>query len=108
MSDDIKIKEEPVVVKEKNTDEAVEAGLAKLTPERIKNTINQVLQKETGPRFKAYVETCMHCGLCAEACLYFLSNDRDPSYSPAGKVKQTIWGILEAPQELYSVRKRDI
>ena len=77
------------------TDEAIEAGLAKLTPERIKTVINQVLEKETGPRFKTYVETCMHCGLCAEACSYFLSNDRDPRFSPAGKVKQTIWEMIK-------------
>jgi len=100
MSNELKIKDGSSIVKEKNTDEAVEAGLAKLTPERIKNTINQVFQNETGPRFKAYVETCMHCGLCADACLYFLSNDRDPTYSPAGKVKQTIWEMLDKKGEV--------
>ncbi|WP_022664182.1 electron transfer complex ferredoxin TmcB [Desulfospira joergensenii] len=80
---------------EKNTDQAVENGLERLTPERIESVINQVLEKETGPRFKAYVETCMRCGLCADACSYFLSNDRDPEFSPAAKVKQTIWEMLE-------------
>ncbi|MFH2091600.1 MAG: electron transfer complex ferredoxin TmcB [Pseudomonadota bacterium] len=76
-------------------DDGIEKGLARLTPERISEVINSVLTKETGARFKAYVETCMRCGLCADACSYFLSNDRDPKISPAGKVKQTISGMIE-------------
>ena len=79
---------------EKNTDPVVEAGLERLTQERITRTVNQVLQKETGARFKTYVETCMRCGLCTDACSYFLSNDRDPTFSPAAKVKQTVWEML--------------
>ncbi|MCG8632870.1 MAG: (Fe-S)-binding protein [Desulfobacterales bacterium] len=75
-------------------DQAVEEGLARLTRERIIRTINQVLEKETSARFKAYVETCMKCGLCSDACSYFLSNDRDPKLSPAGKVKQTILEMI--------------
>ncbi len=79
----------------RNTDSAIEDGLARLTPEKITETINQVLQKETGPKLKAYVETCMRCGLCSDACSYFLSNDRNPEFSPAAKVKQTIWEMIE-------------
>ncbi|MFU8768633.1 MAG: 4Fe-4S dicluster domain-containing protein, partial [Desulfotignum sp.] len=82
------------VKKEKPTDPAVESGLERLTPERIRDVITQVLEKETGPRFKAYVETCMRCGMCADACSYFLSNDRNPRFMPAAKVKNTIWEML--------------
>lgn len=77
-----------------NTDASVELGLERLTPERITTIINQVLEKETGARFKTYVETCMRCGLCSEACSYFLSNDRNPRFSPAAKVKQTLWEMV--------------
>ena len=80
----------PIEIK-RNTDPAIEDGLARLTPDRITETINQVLKKETGARFKVYVETCMRCGLCSDACTYFLSNDRNPEFSPAAKVKQTIF-----------------
>ncbi|THB75337.1 MAG: (Fe-S)-binding protein [Desulfobacteraceae bacterium] len=76
-------------------DEAVERGLERLTPERIAGVINQVLAKETGARFKTYIDTCMRCGLCADACSFFLSNDRDPKFSPAAKVKQTLTEMLE-------------
>ena len=76
-------------------DEGLEKGIAALTPEKIESVINRVLTGETGARLKAYVETCIHCGLCSEACHYFLSHDRDPRYSPVGKVKQTLWEMLK-------------
>jgi Fe-S oxidoreductase len=76
-------------------DEGVERGAEKLTPERIEKTINAVFDNEAGARLKAYVETCAHCGLCSEACHFFLSRDRDPRFSPVGKVKQTIWEMLD-------------
>jgi Fe-S oxidoreductase len=76
-------------------DEGIERGAEKLTPERIEKTINQVLGNEAGSRLKAYVETCAHCGLCSEACHFYLSRDRDPRFSPVGKVKQTIWEMLD-------------
>jgi len=82
------------------TDDAIEKGLEKLTPERIKTVINQVIEKETGARLKTYVTTCMRCGLCSEACSYYLSNDKDPRFSPAAKVKQTIWEMIDKRGEV--------
>ena len=80
---------------ELNTDEGIEKGLERLTPEKIEAVINQVINDETGPRFKAYIEICMHCGMCANACSYYLSNDKDPAYSPAGKMKQTLGEMIK-------------
>lgn len=82
-------------IKKQLVDKGIEQGIEDLTPEKIEKTINKVLKSETGARFKAYVETCVHCGLCSEGCHYFLSHERDPAFSPAGKVKQTIWEILK-------------
>lgn len=76
-------------------DEGIERGAEKLTPEKIEKTINAVLGNEAGSRLKAYVETCAHCGLCSEACHFYLSRDRDPRFSPVGKVKQTIWEMVD-------------
>ncbi len=76
-------------------DEGIERGAANLTPERIEKTINAVLGNEAGVRMKTYVETCAHCGLCSEACHFYLSRDRDPRFSPVGKVKQTIWEMVD-------------
>ena len=80
---------------EKIFDEATEAGIAKLTEDKIQRVIKKVLRGETGARLKTYVQTCIHCGLCSEACHYYLSHDKDPAFSPVGKVKQTMWAILK-------------
>jgi len=76
-------------------DIGLDEGIRRLTPEKIEQVINAVLKAEGGARLKVYVDTCVHCGLCSEACHYYLSNDKDPSFSPVGKVKQTMWEILK-------------
>ena len=80
---------------DKATDEGIEKGVRDLTADNIAAVINDVLSKETGARLKAYVDTCVHCGLCSEACHFYISHDNDVRFSPVGKVKQTIWEILK-------------
>jgi Fe-S oxidoreductase len=77
------------------TDPGIERGVAKLTPEKIEKTINAVLKAEGGARFKTYLETCVHCGLCSDSCHFFISHDRDPLFGPAAKLKQTIWEMVK-------------
>ena len=87
---------EPAPKEEKKfVDEGLERGVEKLTADRIEKVVNRVLRGESGARLKAYVETCIHCGLCSEACHYYLSHDNDPRWSPVGKVKQTIWQMVK-------------
>ena len=76
-------------------DDGIDVGISRLTEDKIESVINSVINDETGARLKAYVDTCIHCGLCSEACHYYLSHDKDPHYSPVGKVKQTIWEMLK-------------
>ena len=76
-------------------DPGLDKGIAKLTPEKIKKVIDRVLNAETGARIKAYVETCVRCGLCAEGCHYYISHEGDPQYAPVSKVKQTLWEIIK-------------
>jgi len=76
-------------------DEGLDKKAAKLTEDHIQKVINSVLDAETSARLKAYVDTCVHCGLCSEACHVYLSNDKNPNYSPVGKVKRTMWKILK-------------
>jgi len=76
-------------------DDGIEVGASQLTPEKIERVINSVLKGEAGARLKAYVETCIHCGLCSDACHYYLSHDKDPHFSPVGKVKQTLWPMIK-------------
>ena len=77
------------------TDKGIEAGAGQLTEEKIQETVRQMLATEGGARLKTYVETCVHCGLCSEACHFYLSNDKNPIYSPAGKVKQTLGELIK-------------
>jgi len=76
-------------------DQGLDVGISRLTENRIQEVINAVIQSETGARLRSYVETCIHCGMCSDACHYFLSHDRDPRFSPVGKVKQTLWEMLK-------------
>jgi len=81
--------------KRKIIDKGIEAGAAELTPEKIQETVRKILASEGGARLKTYIETCAHCGLCSEACHFYLSNDKNPIYSPAGKIKQTLAEIVK-------------
>ncbi len=54
-------------------DKGIEEGAAKLTPERIQKVYRQMMSAEAGARLKTYVETCVSCGLCSEACHFYLS-----------------------------------
>lgn len=87
---------------DRSVDKGIAEGIAKLTPERITQVINKVLSGDTGARLKAYVNTCVHCGLCSEACHFYSSNDDDPRFSPAGKVKQTLSEIIKKKGQVSS------
>ncbi len=91
-------------------DEGLLQGSANLTEERIAQAVKDVCARENGARLRAYVNTCVHCGLCGEACHTFLSHDNDPHYSPAGKVKRTLTKLLNRrhrvkPDEMIEVAR---
>lgn len=75
-------------------DEGIEKGSQRLTPEQVHRVIRRHLREEGGARLKVYLDTCAHCGLCSKACHFYLSNDNDPRFSPAGKIKQTLGEIV--------------
>ena len=43
-----------------------------------------------GARFKAWLEICAHCGMCADSCFFYTAHDKDPKYTPAYKITQTL------------------
>ncbi len=88
-------------------DAGLDEAVKKLTPDQIEKTINSVLEGETGVRLKAYVDTCVHCGLCSEACHVYMSLDKDPKYSPVGKVKRTLWMMLDKKGRLTPEEVRE-
>jgi len=76
-------------------DPGLDETIKKLTPKQIEEVVDRVLIKENAARFKVYLDTCVHCGLCADACHTYLSRNRDPEFSPVGKVKNTIWELIK-------------
>ncbi|MFH1146821.1 MAG: (Fe-S)-binding protein [Pseudomonadota bacterium] len=77
------------------TDIGLETGISRLTDEKIERVINNMLKAECGARLQAYVNTCIHCGMCSDACHFSLTHHDDPTWTPVGKVKQTMWEVLK-------------
>ena len=72
-------------------DKTVDFNSDKLSSEKIKKTITEVINAESGIRFNSYLNSCLNCGLCADACHFYLSSEMDPNLSPVGKVKNTLF-----------------
>ncbi len=71
-------------------DPGLDGPLESLSPERIEQVINDVVDHECGARLEVYLETCVRCGLCSDACHTYLSRDRDPDFTPVAKVRDTL------------------
>jgi len=89
-------------------DQGIENGIKRLTPEKIKRVVDRVLKQEAAARLQVYLESCMRCGLCAEACHTYLSRDKDPAFSPVAKVSQTIWELKKRDGKVKSEFFRDM
>lgn len=77
-------------------DPGFDKTIEKLTPEKIEKTINGILGlRGTAARFKAPLETCIHCALCSDACHWYLSHDKDPTYAPVAKLRLTLWEMIK-------------
>jgi len=87
-------KELPNYIREKVNDPGLDETVKNLTPEKIEKIVNSTISKLSS-KIKAIIETCMHCGLCAEACHHYLSRDKDPTYAPVSKMRMTIWELIE-------------
>lgn len=62
----------------------------------------EVLEQQIDSRIASYFSSCVHCGLCAESCLFFTETG-DPRYTPIHKLEpmrklwkqnHTFWGKL--------------
>jgi Fe-S oxidoreductase len=77
-------------------DPGFDETVKKLTPEKIEKAINAVINlRKSAGRFLAPLETCIHCALCAEACHWYMSHGKDPSYAPVAKVRMTLWEMIK-------------
>lgn len=87
-------KDFPEYIRETVNDPGLDETVKELTPEKIEKAYNAVFSKLSS-KIKAYIQTCMHCGLCAGACHHYLSHNGDPTYAPVGKVKMTLWELIK-------------
>jgi len=76
-------------------DPGLDETIKNLTVDKIQKVVNHVFNNECAARLKIYVDTCVHCGLCSEACHTYLSRDKDPEFAPVTKVKNTIWELIK-------------
>ena len=62
----------------------------------------EILEKQIDARVASYFSSCVHCGICAQACLFYTETG-DPRYTPIYKLdplkrlwreKHTFWGKL--------------
>jgi Fe-S oxidoreductase len=64
----------------------------------------QALKEQIDSPTAAYLQSCVHCGMCAEACLFY-TETQDPKYTPIYKLEPlrkvweqeyTLWGRIGA------------
>ncbi|WP_051920343.1 (Fe-S)-binding protein [Thermodesulfobacterium hydrogeniphilum] len=84
----------PEYVREVVPDMGLDERVSQLTTEQIERVIKRVIGKQTA-RLKSIIETCMHCGLCSDACQWYISNDRDPTYAPVAKIRMTLGEMIK-------------
>ena len=53
--------------------------------QRLKNAMDTFVS-DFGPKSAIYMESCVRCGLCAEACHFFVTTG-DPKYTPIHKIQ---------------------
>jgi Fe-S oxidoreductase len=58
--------------------------MEKLTEDKLKKGL-QVLKRDVGSKLLTHVNSCVHCGLCAESCIYYRLKP-DEHFVPAKKV----------------------
>ncbi|KIX15170.1 (Fe-S)-binding protein [Dethiosulfatarculus sandiegensis] len=57
-------------------------------------SIKAILKTNHSARLRTWLEICTGCGLCADACLFYLTNDKDPKMSPAYKARATLGEMI--------------
>lgn len=64
---------------------AARASRARSTDADRLERAKEVIRHEVDATHAAYLETCLHCGMCAEACHFYLTTN-EPKYIPIKKV----------------------
>jgi Fe-S oxidoreductase len=62
----------------------VKTRMEVLTKEQITKAL-EVFEHPAGSKLLTHLNSCVHCGLCAESCIYYMTN-HDDRFTPARKV----------------------
>jgi Fe-S oxidoreductase len=65
-----------------------------------KEALATAIQNTCKSRIRTWLEICAHCGLCVDACPYYLVNDKDPKQVPAYKIQSTLGEIVKRKGEV--------
>lgn len=66
------------------TNDPLEEKIKQLKPEDLKKAL-QVFREKLNQEYAAYLNSCVHCGLCADSCHYYLTH-KDVQSMPAYKL----------------------
>ncbi|MBM3420171.1 MAG: (Fe-S)-binding protein, partial [Bacteroidetes bacterium] len=56
-----------------------------MTRENKKKKAIEIVSRRDNGRMLSYLNSCVHCGLCADSCIFYLTGN-DPKFIPARKV----------------------
>ncbi len=70
-----------------------------ITDAEKSHSIEKILQKKKD-MIKLSLSACVHCSICADSCFMFNSNKKDPTYTPAYKVINSIGKIYKKKGKL--------
>ncbi len=56
--------------------------------------LGEELRKTCKSRTRTWLDICAHCGMCAESCFFYHTNNRDPKQIPSYKISSTLGEML--------------
>ncbi|MCK5543928.1 MAG: (Fe-S)-binding protein [Desulfobulbaceae bacterium] len=56
--------------------------------------LGALIKKTCKSRIRTWLEICNHCGLCADSCFFYLTNNKDPKQTPSYKIQSTLGELV--------------
>ena len=53
------------------------------------------LQSTCKSRTRTWLNICAHCGMCADSCFFYKTNNNDPKQIPSYKIQSTLGELLK-------------
>lgn len=53
------------------------------------------LERTCKSKTRTWLEICAHCGMCADSCFLYRTNDQDPKQVPSYKIQSTLGVMLK-------------